>query len=402
MLMNKRAISGVSELLKANHFYRPLHGQIYTAITSLAVADEAVDAVTVKSELEKRGLLKKIGGAPYLHTLIKATPIEMCADAYARIVFDKWRQREVIRVGQQLCQLGYTDATCTEEVDSLIASADVFFRDLGEPSSSGLMWDDLVDKWRSWQVAVGDVIPTPWPDMNKWFPGGGFHPGQLVIVGGRPGQGKSNAGLNVALGAAEHNCRTVVFTVEMDDVEVASRLLAAGSWTQVRQLFSKEMDVETAGRVENYISDNKGMPLEVVDQPYITVEQIVAHCRSSRPKVIFVDYAQLIQPSNSKLQRHEQVAHITRSLKVAAKALQMVVVVAAQLKRPEYRRDDTLALPKIEDLRESGAAEQDADIVILLHRPENAPHIWMVVGKNRNGPTGKSKVMFRGDVARIG
>lgn len=403
MLWSKPAITAVTELLKPEHFYRPNHGEMYKAIVHLVNEGEPADPLTLARELEKRGLLRRIG-APYLHECMHNVPTALNAKYYAQIVYDRYRLRQVIGAGQRFIELGHTEATTTEEVDEVIARADEFFRELGEPTRQGLMWDDLVKKWRDWQQTKGGVVYTPWPELNAKLPGGGFHPGQLVIVGGRPAHGKSNAGLNIVLEAAEHNVPSTVFSVEMDDVEVASRLLAAGSWTEVKQIFAKKMDEETEERVEQYIEEHKGMPLDVVDQAYITVEQIVAHCRKRRPKIIFVDYAQLIEATNNKVLREQQVAHITRSLKVAAKHLGMVVIVASQLKRPSMpkRPEEGEGLPSISDLRESGAAEQDADIVLLLHRVGESPKIMMIVGKNRNGPTGRVPLTFRGNMARVG
>lgn len=403
ILLSPNAYSAVSEIIKAEHFYRPLHGEIFNAMTKLVNAGEPVDPITLARELEKAGKLQRIGGAPYLLDLSQACPTANNASAYAKVVYDKWRQRQFIEAGERMKQLGYADATTSDEVDQLLGEADSIMRSLGEPTRGGLMWDDLVEKWKHSKPEHGDIIWTPWMELNAWFPGGGLRVGQLVIVGGRPGNGKSNAGLNIALFAAEHDVRTTIFSVEMDDVEVCSRLLAAGAHTKFGQVYTRQMDDEVKERVKEYVDKQKGMPLEVVDQPYITVEKIIAHCRVHRPRVIFVDYAQLITATDNKLVREQQVAHITRSLKVAAKSLKMVVIVAAQLKRMERTdRQGREILPSISDLRESGAAEQDADIVILLHRPGDSAQVTVIVGKNRNGPTGQVKLRFRGELARIG
>lgn len=397
MLLTRDVLTGVTEILKGEHFYRPNHTTIFDAIMHMGTEGEPVDPVTVGRELEKRGLLKRVGGAVYLMTLIESTPHASSASYYARIVYDRWRQRRLIDAGNRIIEYGYTDATTSEEVDELLVKVDTEFQELSGSVETGLNWDDLVKKWQSWQETKGGVIPTPWTELNNKLPGGGMHAGQLIVVGGRPGNGKSNVGLNIALKAAEEGFKSTVFSVEMDDVEVCSRLLAAGSWTQVRQIFAKNMVGEQQERVADYIIERKGMPLQVVDKAYITVEQIISHCRIRRPKVIFVDYTQLIQATNNKLVREQQVAHITRSLKVAAKHLQMVVVVASQLKRAESLDRP----PAISDLRESGAAEQDADVVLLLHR--TAPDkVSMIVGKNRNGPTGTAHLEFRGSIARVG
>jgi len=399
MLISNQAISTVAETLKEDHFYHPTHRVIFNVVIELVNKGEPVDAATVAAELGRRGGLIRIGGAPYLLTLAETTPTGINAGSYARVVYDRWRQRQIIEAGRRLIELGSTEATTTDEVESLLASADALFKGLGQPTRQGLKWDALVDKWRNWSddSTVG-IVPTPWPELNAKM-NGGAHKGQMIIIGGRPGDGKSNAGLNINLGAAELGFKSIVFSVEMDDVEVCSRLLAAGSWSSQGEIMGRRMTAETMERVETYIEQRKGMDLELVDQAYITVEQIVSHCRLRQPDIIFVDYAQLISPSNSKVSREQQVAHITRTLKVAAKSLQMVVVVAAQLNRgPADGR-----VPVISDLRESGAAEQDADVVMLLHRPVETPgSVAIILGKNRNGPTGSIMLSFRGEMARIG
>lgn len=397
MLQSKDAIGVAAEVLKREYFYTPKNADIFDAIIHLSGIGLPVDAVTVASEMGKRGSMNTQDRAPYLITLMSSTPTPVNIASYAQVVYDKWRQRQIIDAGHRFVQLGYMEATSTDEVDALLGQADGLFRDLSQPSGTGLMWDQLVDKWRGWQKTDGGVVPMPWSELNSLLNGGG-HAGQMIIVGGRPGAGKSLGGLNVALNAAELGHKTVVFSVEMDDVEVCSRLLAAGGWASQSQIMRRSMTLETHERVETYIYEHQGMDLELVDEASITVEAIVAHCRTRRPELIFVDYAQLITASNNRLVREQQVAHITRSLKIAAKQLQMVVVVAAQLNRGSVDR-----VPVISDLRESGAAEQDADVVLLLHAPADQPGITQVVcGKNRNGATGIVELVFRGEIARLG
>jgi replicative DNA helicase len=396
LIGNGTIVPEVLEILNANDFFKPAHGRIFEVIAAQFSAGLPTDTVSIKDALQKRRWLTNVGGAPYLLELTQTVPTAVNSAHYARIVKDQAKLRRLAEVGARFQQLAVGDI---DEVDALISQAEAMFRELGEPAKSGLMWNDLVNRWQNWQEIQGDVIPSPWFELNQRLPGGGFSPGQLVIVGGRPAQGKSNAGLNIALCAAENHGRlAIVFSVEMDANEICSRLLAAGTYSEVRQLFAKKMDEKTAGKINSYIEQSKTMPLEVVDQPWIRVEQIVSHCRIRRPKIIFVDYTQLVAPTDSRVIREQQVAHVLRSLKVAAKQLQMVVIAASQLKR---RDDSDRYEPKLSDLRESGAAEQDADIVLLLDRAPNAANMKVLVAKNRNGSTGDFLVKFRGDLARL-
>jgi replicative DNA helicase len=400
MLLNKSAITSVSEILKADDFYRPNNGLIYQAIIDLSMAGEPADAVTISAELAKRGYLTRIGGAPYLHTLISEVPVAGNAAAYAKIVKEKAHLRRLIEAGTRLVQLGYSDVG-GDEIPEVMAQANRFLQEVNEPVSSGGMLKDIIQEWRNWQETDAGVIPTPWPELNKDLPAGGFAVGSLIVVGGRPGGGKSNAGLNVALEAAEKGHKTTVFSVEMDRKEVLSRVLAAATWSPVREIIGRNMEKGTWERVEEWIATNEDIPLEIQDKAYITVEDIVAHCRARRPEVLFVDYAQLIIASNPRLPRHEQVSHITRTLKVAAKELQMVVIAASQLNRGNTEGKGRL--PTMEDLRESGSVEQDADVVLLLHRDQNNPNVVkLICAKNRNGPTRMHDLVFRGALSRVG
>ena len=397
MMLSQSAITDAMDIIKSDDFYRPPHARIFQVITELFAAGQPTDTIAVNNSLNDRGWGTNVGGAPYLVELMQQVPCAKNASYYARLIKDKARLRKLIECGTRFEKLGYEGDI--DNIDGVFAYAESMFRELGETSRSGMMWADLVSRWQNWQQIMGEAIPSPWSELNEWVPGGGFNPGQLVIVGGRPAQGKSNVGLNIALYAAENGRMATVFSVEMDAVEVCSRLLAAGSISEVRQLFSKKMDEKTKRRIETYIDNTKTLPLEVVDQPYIRVEQIVNHCRVRRPKIIFVDYTQLVAPTDTKVVREQQVAHVLRSLKVAAKQLQMVVVAASQLKR---RDDQDKYPPKLSDLRESGAAEQDADIVLLLDRPLTAANMKVLVAKNRNGATGEFTVPFYGQYAKLG
>lgn len=399
MLLSKTAITEVIDIVRAEDFYRPAHGFVYQAIAELTMAGEPADSITVAGELDNRGLLQRVGGGNYIHELTSVVVTAANASSYARRVADLARLRRMIEVGTRVVQMGYSDAASTEEVDAAVAQAAQFFQEIDQPSNTTILWNEMVADWEQWQQTDTWVLATPWHEVNKYLHGG-FRKGELVFIGGRPGDGKSNLGLNITLGAAEKGKRVTVFSVEMDRKEVTSRTLAAGSWSPLGQIIGKNLDPDVRARVDEYIDSTKDMDLGLIDDAYINVEQIIAHCRARRPDAIFVDYAQLLEASNSKVSRQEQVAHITRSLKIAAKHLQMVVVVAAQLNRgPEQSKRP----PVISDLRESGAAEQDADVVLLLHRPPGDDGIVkLIVGKNRNGPTGQIPLVFRGAIARIG
>lgn len=398
ILLAPSVLPDVLQTLKGDEFYKPAHELIFQAVSSLHHSGEPVDAVTVMAELERRGQLKKVGGAPYIHTLIEQVPSPANAPYYAKQVARKAKMRHLIETGVRLQQLGYGDTSGDEEVDEALAQAGRFLREVDGGPSGAVGFSDLITKWREWQDSDTGFIPTPWPELNRWLPGGGLHPGTVTVVGGRPGSGKSNAGLNIALGAAELGVKTTVFSMEMDDVEVLSRVLAAGSYSPFSQIIGRKMERETWHRVEEYIDSHKDLPLEIVDQASLTVEQVVAHCRAHRPELIFVDYAQLMHSSNPRWERKDAVRHITRSLKVAAKELGMAAIEAAQLNREPAKGNKA---PGLQDLAESDAIGQDADLVLLLS-PAEEGIVRLHCAKNRNGRTGMIELVFRGGVSRVG
>lgn len=398
MLMSRDAISEVIPIIKEEDFYRPNNGLIFSAIKELFVRGEPVDPVTLASELDSRGHLMRVGGAGTILDLSQATPTAVNAAYYAKIVAEKSRLRQMSQLGLRLHQLAHTEG---HDSDELVAQAEQYFQEIQQPAKSGGMLKDIIAGWRDWQETDAGIIATPWPDLNRDLPAGGLATGTLTVIGGRPGGGKSNAGLNLALEAAENGHRTTVFSVEMDKYEVLSRILAAATWSPFREIIGRKMSKETWERVEEWIDTNQDIPLEIQDKAYITVEEVIAHCRARRPEVLFVDYAQLINPSNPRLSRNEQVSHITRSLKVAAKQLNMAVIAASQLNR--NNTEGKGRLPTMEDLRESGGIEQDADVILLLHRPLDDPGVVkLICAKNRNGPTRMYELVFRGAQSRIG
>lgn len=402
MLLSGQAITDVTNILTGQEFYRPANAAIFTAITQLVASGEPVDAVTVGAELDRSGLLQRVGGLEHLFDLIQSPPAASAAASYARIVAEKSRLRRLGELGVRLQQLAQTEGASGPDVDELVGQAETYFREQHEPSNTALSFDQLVAAWRTDQSGGPGGIPTPWDELNL-FLNGGYYRGKMITVAGRPGAGKSLIGLNVAAMAAERGFKATVFSLEMGSVEVASRLISAGAGVQLGQLIRRKMDLETNGRVETYIADGAGMNLEIVDQPRITVEQIVSHCRATKPDVIVVDYLQLIAATDSKVGREQQIAHMSRTLKVAAGELNASIWLCAQLNRGGVDKDGKARLPVVSDIRESGAVEQDSDVILLLHRDASDDGVVkMVVGKNRNGRQGLIELPFRGDVATIG
>jgi len=398
MLLAPNWIPKVIEVVDNGDFYHPKHQLIHAAIVDMFACGLAIDAVTVGGELESRGQSSRSGAAPYLLDLVQAVPIASNAVQYANIVAEKGRLRRLAELGVQLQQLAHTEGYDSAEI---LGQATRFFRDVNAPDGgAAARFDDLMLAWQQWDEAADDVVPTPWSEVNDWL-NGGLAKGRLVTIGGRPSVGKSLGGLNIAAFAAENNHPAVFFSLEMSKAEVTARLLACGCSVEMGELVRRQVTKENLDRIESYATRFKDMPLWVDDREKVTVEQIAGRCRAvPNLEVAVVDYLQLVTASDSRVSREQQVAHISRSLKILARELGICVVVAAQLNRGPVR-DGVQREPTIADLRESGSVEQDSDQVLLLHRQSDEGGVKVICGKNRVGKTGAAELQFEGKFARL-
>lgn len=398
MIKPDAAVPAVIEMINADDYYHPKHQAIHRAIVDIYTAGGAVDAVSVGRELESRGQFIKTGGAPYLLDLLQIVPLPSNFGCYAAAVLERARLRRLAELGVRIQQLAYTEGHDSSEI---MAQAQLFFREVDQPDSTASSFDELVELWADWNARSDDVIATPWPEVNEWL-NGGLAKGRLVTIGGRPSVGKSLGGLNIAAFAAETGHPAVFFSLEMAKPEVATRILAAGGSVEMSQVVRRQLESRSLDRIQDYCERNAQMPLFVDDRERVTVEQIAARCRGiPNLEVAVVDYLQLVTASDSKVSREQQVAHISRSLKIMARECNIAVVVAAQLNRGPVR-DGKPREPTIADLRESGAVEQDSDQVLLLHREEGDESIVrMICGKNRVGRTGTAELKFEGKYARL-
>lgn len=388
----------VIDKVSSDDFYLPKNQWIFRAMSDMFASGQEIDGQLLSAELESRGLLKKIGGAHYLGGLMDNAGVAGNVVQYANIVTEKARLRRLAELGVRLQSLANEEGHDSGE---LLAQAASFFRDIERPDASAAKFDELLQIWKDWDDDATNVIPTPWPEVNDWLVGG-LAKGRLVTIGGRPSVGKSLGGLNIAAHAAENGHPTVFFSLEMAKPEVATRLLACGGSADMGELIRREMTRENLQKIQTYIEANADIPLWVDDREKVTVEQIAAKCRSiPNLEVAVIDYLQLVSPSDTKVSREQQVAHISRSLKIMAREQNLAVVVAAQLNRGPVK-DGTPRAPTIADLRESGAVEQDSDQVLLLHRDGTDEGIVRIIcGKNRVGRTGTADLLFEGKYARL-
>lgn len=402
MLLSKDAIADVVEKLRPTDFYRPNHQLVYDVILDLFGRGEPADAVTVAAELDRRGLLRRIGGAPYLHTLIASVPTAANAGYYAGIVAEKAVLRRLVAAGTRVVQYGYAGAEgadVAEVVDR--AQAEIYqvteqrggedmvaLQDLLQPAMDEL---DFIES----NGGASRGVPTGFADLDEVT--NGLHPGQMIIVAARPSVGKSTLALDFMRSCSlRHNMASVIFSLEMSKSEIVMRLLSAEAKVNMKAMRSGRMDDNDWTRLARTMGQIGDAPMFIDDSPNMTMTEIRAKARRLKQRhdlrMIVVDYLQLMTSGKHVESRQVEVSEFSRNLKLLAKELEVPVIAVSQLNRgPEQRSDRK---PMLSDLRESGSLEQDSDMVILLHRPDvydrddpRGGEADLIVAKNRAGPT---------------
>jgi replicative DNA helicase len=395
VLLSPRALAEVTAVAPPSVFYRPAHEEILNAALALGNVGQPVDPITVAAELQRRGRLLRIGGAPYLHTLMASVPTSSNAAHWAKIVADKAALRGVIEAGQQMQQRAYaaTDLDAGEILEQARAALD----DLAATSRGGGITvrtaDEVADAALTRYCAPDEdpPLPTGWADIGALL-NGGLRPGALTVIAARPNVGKSILGVNVAVEAARRGHGALFVSLEMPEVELADRIVAQLGAVALDSLTARNLSDGEWDRVQRAHAELRSLPLRIVDHSRLTLTAITSLARDCQRSsgglaVVVVDYLGLITPADSRVSRQEQVAAISRGLKLMAKELSVPVVALAQINRnPEARTDKR---PAVSDLRESGAIEADADAVWLLHHdPDNPSELEVNVGKNRLGRKG--------------
>lgn len=402
MLLSKDAIAAVIDVpLKARDFYRPAHAAIFDAVLDLYGRGEPADAVTVAAALSSLGDLVRVGGAPYLHTLVNTVPTAANASYYARPVVEAAKLRRLIEAGTAAVQMAYQ--VSGGDADSAVDRAQQALYELTSGESAG-DWSRLSDMF---QPALDGIeaaaespdglrgVPTGFTDLDRLL--NGLPPGALSIFAGRPSIGKSTAAVDVARHASiKHSQASAIFSLEMSKAEIVLRLLSAEARVPLNVLRSGDLSDDDWTRLARRMGEIGDAPLFVDDTPNMNLMEIRAKARRLKQrhdlKLIVVDYLQLMTSPKRMESRQQEVSEMSRGLKLLAKETDCHVIAVSQLNRgPEQRQDKR---PMLADLRESGSIEQDADIVVLLHRDDyydkespRAGEADFIVAKHRNGPT---------------
>jgi replicative DNA helicase len=414
MLLSKDAVADVIETVRGIDFYLPKHELIFEAILTLYSHGEPTDVITVTDALSKGGTLGRAGGAEYLHTLTALVPTAANAGFYASIVAEKAILRRLVEAGTRIVQMGY--ASEGEVVDLVNhAQAEIY------GVTGGVEAEDYVPLVDAIQVAVDEIeaasgsdgdmpgVPTGFADLDEMT--NGFHGGQMIIVAARPGLGKSTLALDFARAASiKAGLPAIFFSLEMGRSEIATRLLAAESSIPMHTLRKGNMDPRDWAKLANVRGEIADAPLYIDDSPNMTLVEIRAKCRrlaqKSGLRMVIIDYLQLMTSGKKVESRQQEVSEFSRALKLLAKELNVPVIALSQLNRNSEARADKK--PALSDLRESGSLEQDADIVILLHREtgleRDDPRMGeadLIVAKHRNGRQDTIGVSFSGMYSRF-
>jgi replicative DNA helicase len=409
MLLSADAIADVADILRADDHYVPAHQVIHEVIVALHEAGEPTDAVAVAAELTKRVVIAKVGGALYLHDLIAAVPTAANAGYYARIVAGCAVRRRIIEAATRVVQIAYSgDAE----------PAEIAARALGEIEDAAAtvsrqavrpIRDVVYAALEEAEHGTEHGISLPWRDLDELL--NGASPGQLIYVAARPSVGKSLMGAGVAAHVAlKLKMAALLVSMEMRAEDITLRLISAQAKVSLWALTHQQATQDDWQRVLEVAEPIADSPLVLEYDPWCSLVSIRARLRemqrSSAPaRVLVVDYLGLMEPPAAE-NRQTAVAALSRGLKRIAGEFGIPVIALAQLNRgPDLRADHT---PLLADLRESGAQEQDADVVILLHREDaydrespRAGEIDLIVAKNRTGPTATITVAFQGHYGRI-
>ena len=418
MMLSKEAIGQVIETgLTPDDFYRPAHAWIFQGILALYGAGEPADPITVAGELGKEGLLAKCGGASYQHTLVHQAPSAANAEYYAELVRDKAVRRRLRAASLRILAMAdnedgeiaeVLDAAGAEVLAVAVERADDSMLPLGHEFDRMLDAVEAAGKRKPGEISG---IPTGYQDLDTLTDG--LQGGQLIVVAARPAMGKTTAALDIARSASiKHGRPSIFFSLEMGRMELQQRILSAEGRIALHHLRTGAMTDDDWERAAKHSPKCTAAPLYIDDSPNLTMMEIRTKARRQAMKeeglgLVVIDYLQLVKYGAGRPEaRHLEVGEITRSSKMMAKELGIPVIALAQLNRgPEQRADHR---PVVSDLRESGSVEQDADIVILIHREDayekdspRAGEADLIVAKHRNGATAVITVAFQGHYSRF-
>jgi len=401
MLLDRETIPDVLDILKPEDFYREDHKEIFTVIVELFNSATTVDIITVSDALKRRGSFEKIGGLDYLSLIPTLVPITANAKKYATIVQEKALLRILIRVSSSIVDKGYEASDDAMDVLDFAEGEIISILQNRDRKGFHLLKDVITDTITRLEHLSQNQnqltgVPTGFAELDKLF--SGLQKSDLILIAGRPSMGKTALGINIAQHAATvAKIPTAIFSLEMSKEQLAARMLATQGLINSNKLRDGSFDSNDWLKLQAATSQLSDSPIYIDDNAGVTITEIRAKCRKlmleKKLGLIMIDYLQLMSaPGKSGDNRQTQITEISRSLKVLAKELDVPIVCLSQLSRgPEQR---TIKKPMLSDLRESGAIEQDADVVMFIYRDEfynpeteKPNQAEIIVAKHRNGET---------------
>jgi len=415
MLTDKDAVISAIEVLREDDFYREDNKAIYEAILNLYNRSEPIDIITLKAELVSNGKFDSVGGLEYLAGLPEKVPTTSNVDKYIKIVEEKSVLRRLIKTANDIIELGYDPM---QEVEDIMDGAEKKIFDIMQKRNQkgySSIKDVLVDTFTQLEQLYNQKqhitgVPTGFADLD--YKTAGLHESDLVLIAARPAMGKSAFALNIASYAAtKANVPVALFSLEMSKEQMVNRILCSEAMVDSNKVRTGKIEDEDWEKLAGALGTLSEAPIYIDDTPGISVMEIRAKCRKMKLEknigLVVIDYLQLVQASNNKRgSREQEISEISRSLKILAKEINVPVIALSQLSRaPEQRPDHR---PMLSDLRESGAIEQDADIVMFLYRDdyynedsEKKNIAEVIIAKHRAGSTGTVELLWLGNYTKF-
>ncbi len=412
MLLDNEAINLVTELLRTDNFYKTSHQYIFDTIVNLYSKNNAVDLVILKDELKKQSLLEKVGGAEYLLELEESVPLASNVEYYAKIVREKTIKRDLITATAKIQQEAYNDSLESDELLDIAEKEifDITQRKFSSPTTKLFnILHDTFDHISNLHDREGRLtgVSTGYYDLDDIT--SGLQNSELIIIAARPSMGKSSLVLNIAEHAGTKEKKpTLIFSMEMSAQQVAQNMLCSTAKIDAHLLRTGKLDDNQFSNLSLAMGDLSESEIFIDDTPGLGLLELRAKARRLKLQhniqMIIVDYLQLMEGRKAE-NRQQEISGISRGLKALARELEVPVIAVSQLNRSVETRDGHT--PRMSDLRESGSIEQDADVIILLHRedyydPIKRPgEVDLNIAKQRNGPTGKITLTFLRNILRF-
>ena len=414
MLTDQEAVYAAIERLKPEDFYREDNKQIYTAILNIYNKAEPIDIITLKAELSSMGKLDAVGGLEYIVELPEKVPTTANVDRYIKIVEEKSLLRNLIRAANEILSSGYAQE---DDVENIVDHAEKKIFDVMQKKSQKgytTIKDVLVESFTKLEELYNQKehitgVPTGFAELDKKT--AGLHGSELILIAARPAMGKSAFALNIGSYAATRaNVPVAIFSLEMSKEQVGNRILCSEALVDSNNVRTGELNDEELGKLAETSGELSQAPIYIDDTPGISVMEIRAKCRKLKLEknigLVIIDYLQLIQGSGKTSSREQEIAEISRSLKILAKEIEVPVIALSQLSRAVEARPDHR--PMLSDLRESGSIEQDADIVMFLYRDdyynedsEKKNIAEVIIAKQRAGSTGTVDLAWLGKYTKF-